>query len=215
MNRNRNELISELSRDLTATGRTGQTVDFIIYWLLFNFIVTLLLISFTGSFREGSLQQAYDHPQFLLESLTGLLAIIGLAVTAFHSGIPSNISGMKRLSPSLLLLFIWLGFYVFGLWSPALEPSMLGKREFYCYVETIMYGLPSLALGFYLVGRLWPLHGAQTGLLIGLAAGATPALIMQFACMYIPVHIITHHLIPGLMLGVIGLIAGKYFLTKV
>ena len=214
MNRNRNELISELSRDLTATGRTGQTVDFVIYWLLFNFIVTLSLISFTGSFREGSLQQAIVHPQFLLESLTGLFAIIVLAVAAFHSSIPSNVSSKKRLSPPLLLLFIWLGFYVFGLWSPALEPSMLGKREFFCYVETILYGLPSLALGFYLVGRLWPLHGAWTGLLIGLAAGATPALIMQFACMYIPVHIITHHLIPGLVLGIVGLIAGKYFLTK-
>jgi hypothetical protein len=50
--------------------------------------------------------------------------------------------------------------------------------------------------------------------MIGLAAGATPALIMQFACMYVPVHIITHHLLPGLMLGVIGLIAGKYFLSR-
>ena len=91
---------------------------------------------------------------------------------------------------------------------------MINKREFLCYVETILYGLPSLVIGIYLIGRLWPLHGASTGLIIGLAAGATPALIMQFACMYIPLHIITHHLLPGLLLGIVGLFAGKYFLTK-
>jgi hypothetical protein len=214
MNKNRNELISELSSDLTVSSRAGQTVDMIIYWLVFNFIVAILLIYYTGPFREGSLQQTYNNPQFFLESMIGLLAIVLLGVTAFRSGIPSNISKLKRFSPALSLLLIWLGFYVVGIWLPALEPSMLGKRDVLCYVETILYGFPSLILGLYIISRLWPLHGAWTGLMIGLAAGATPALIMQFACMYVPVHIITHHLIPGLMLGVIGLFAGKYYLSR-
>ena len=208
MNNNRSELISELASDLTVTSRAGRTVDMIIYWLVFNFTVT------TGPFREGSLQQAYDNPQFFLESLIGLLAIVFLGVSAFHSAIPVNISRLKQFSPAILLLLIWIGFYVGGILSPALEPSMLGKRNFLCYVETILYGLPSLMLGLYIIGRLWPLNGAWTGLAIGLAAGATPALVMQFACMYVPVHIITHHLIPGLMLGVIGFFAGKYYLSR-
>ena len=214
MSKNRKQLISELSSELTASSRAGRTADMVVYWLVFNFIVAALLIYVTGSFREGSLQQAQDHPQFLIESLTGMLAIIVLGVSAFRSGIPSTPFRLKRFLPALALLFIWLGFYVVGLWSPALPPSTLGARESLCYVETIIYGLPSLILGLYIIGRLWPLNGAWTGLLIGLAAGATPALYMQFACMYMPVHIITHHLIPGLLLGVVGLIAGKLYLTR-
>ena len=214
MNKRRNELISELSNDLQATSRSGQTLDLIVYWLVFNFVVALLLTWAMGPFRENSLQQAYEHPQFLLESLTGLFAIVVLSVAAFHSAIPANISRVKQFTPALLLLLLWIGFYVFGLWSPALEPSNAGMRNLLCYFETMIYGIPSLVLGLYVINRLWPLHGAWSGLSIGLAAGATPALIMQFACMYVPMHIITHHLLPGLMLGLVGLVAGKLLLTR-
>ena len=101
-----------------------------------------------------------------------------------------------------------------GIWSPALEPSTQGARASLCYVETVIYALPSLLLGLYFCGRLWPLNGGWTGLLVGLAAGSTTALIMQFACMYEPVLIITHHLIPGLLLGGVGLVAGRFYLAR-
>lgn len=214
MNRNRKELISDLSRDLASSSRAGRTTDLITLWLIFNFVAALLLVTSTGSFREGSFQQAYEHPRFLLESLTGLLAIVLLGVTAIRSGIPSNTPALKQYSPALLILIIWLGFYVAGIWFPALEPSTLGKRDFPCFLETMLYGLPSLVMGLYLIGRLWPLDRMWAGLMTGLAAGATPALIMQFACMYIPTHIITHHLIPGLTLGIVGIVGGKLFLKK-
>lgn len=214
MNKSRNELISELSNDLTATKRAGRVMDLILLWLAFNFIVALSLTYFTGPFRAGSLQQAYNNPQFLIESLTGVFAIVLLSVTAFRSAIPANVIRLKQFLPALLLMSVWFGFYVFGLWSPAIEPSMHGKRDLLCYMETMLYGLPSLIFGMYIIDRLWTLKGNWTGLMIGLAAGATPALIMQFACMYAPDHIITYHLLPGLMLGVVGLLAGKYLLTK-
>ena len=214
MIRNRNELISELSNNLTVSTRAGRTADMVIYWLVFNFIAVIFLVYYAGPFREGSLLQAFDNPQFFIESLTGLFAIILLVATAFRSGIPSNLSSLKLFSPAALLFLTWLGFYIVGIWSPALEPSTLGMRNTPCYLETVLYGLPSLALGLFFIGRLWPLHGARTGLVIGLAAGATPALIMQFACMYAPLHIITHHLLPGIMLGVIGFFAGKYYLYR-
>ena len=214
MNKRRNELIAELSGNLTVTSRAGRTMDLIACWLVFNFATALLLTYAMGPFREGSLQQALDHPQFLLESLTGFLAIVVLSVTALRSAIPANVSRSRQFAPALLLLFVWFGFYVAGLWSPALEPSTTGMRPNPCYLETLAYGIPSLLLGMYIIRRLWPLHGALSGLMIGLAAGATPALIMQFACMYVPLHIITHHLLPGLLLGLVGVVTGRYFLTK-
>ena len=214
MSKDREQLISELSNDLTVSGRAGSTADMTAWWLLFNFIIAALLIHATGPFRAGSLQQAEAHPQFLIESLTGALAIIVLSMSAFRSGIPSGLVRLKKLFPVLALLIVWLGFYVVGIWSPALEPSTLGARTSPCYLETVIYGLPSLLLGLYTIGRLWPLNGGWTGLLIGLAAGTTTALYMQFACMYEPVHIITHHLIPGLLLGMIGYFAGRWYLKR-
>lgn len=214
MNKDRRQLIAELSSDMTATGRAGRTADIIFSWLACNFIVAALLIYATGPFRSGSLQQLQHHPQFLIESLAGVVAIIVLGASAFRSGIPAAASRFKHYLPALALLFIWLSFYIVGLWVPALKPSTLGARTWPCYLEVILFGLPSLFLGLYVVGRLWPLSGAWTGLLIGLAAGAAPALIMQYACMYSPMHIITHHLLPGLLLGVVGLFAGRFFLAR-
>jgi hypothetical protein len=37
---------------------------------------------------------------------------------------------------------------------------------------------------------------------------------MQFACMYSVGHIIIFHLLPGLLLGLVGMMSGKYFLQK-
>ena len=214
MSKSRQQLIAELSGDLRHSPRAGRTADMAAYWLMFNFIIAALLIYLTGPFRAGSLEQMLVHPQFLFESVTGLAAIIMLAMTAVRSGIPSNSTRLKRFLPALLLISIWLGFYVVGIWTPALEPSREGARQSHCYLETVFYGLPSLILGLYIIRRLWPLNGAWTGLMVGLAAGATPALLMQFACMYMPVHIITSHLLPGLLLGVVGLFAGRIYLKR-
>ena len=147
MIKNRDELITGLSHDLTASGRAGRTMDIVIYWLIFNFAVAILLTWIAGPFRDGSLQQLQEHPRFLLESTVGFIAIVLLGTNAIRSGIPSSISSLKRFIPGLLLLLVWIGFYFVGLWSPALEPSMAGKRELFpCYLETIMYGLPSLVM---------------------------------------------------------------------
>ena len=56
-------------------------------------------------------------------------------------------------SAGAILMGLWLGSYVFGLVSPALEPSMLGKRH-YCVWETFAYGLPPMLLGFVLAWYL-------------------------------------------------------------
>ena len=57
-----------------------------------------------------------------------------------------------------------------------------------------------------------PLKPALTGGWVAFAAGLIPAFLMQFACMQISSHIITHHLIPTLLVGVVGLLAGAVML---
>jgi hypothetical protein len=214
MKESRDRLIETLCNELGITHRVGKTWDMILFWLVLNFLIAFVLVYLGGPFRDGSLRQAGENIQFLLESIIGLVAIIALGITAIRSGIPAGGSFSRRYAPALLVLLVWIGFYFVGIWHPALEPSMVGKRDNLCYLETLIYGLPSLLVGLYLLSRLWPTNGGWSGLMVGLVAGMTPALLMQFACMYIPLHIIMHHLLPGLVLAITGLLLGKIYLYK-
>jgi hypothetical protein len=90
-----------------------------------------------------------------------------------------------------------------GLVSPVLEPSMLGKRD-HCFIETLVFALPPTVLALFLVYRLFPLRPVYGAALVCLAAGMMPALYMQIACMYAPVHILQMHIFPGLLVMVAG-----------
>ena len=92
---------------------------------------------------------------------------------------------------------------MFGLYSPAFEPSVLGKRH-YCVYETFVYSLPPVATAFWLTRKLFPLRPIYTAAFFSLAAGMIPALYMQIACMYAPSHILKFHLLPGLLVGCLG-----------
>lgn len=209
MTTNRKHLIEDLAADLAPTRRAGRIGPATGGWLAAATGATLLLTALVQPFRAGAIDQLLAHPRFLVESLAGALAILALAYGAFRSAIPAPGTARRWTIAALALLAGWLGFYLFGLVSPALEASMSGKRDGLCRIETLLYGLPALVAGLYLLRRLWPLHGARSGLLIGLAAGMIPALTMQFACMYIPAHILSHHVLPGLAVGAIGLVLGR------
>lgn len=214
MNNNREQLISELTNDLTPIIGAGRIMGMVVLWLLASFILVSSIMYMVDPFRETSAQQLINHPQFFIESFIGMLAIIFLTIVGFRLGIPSNDSLIKLALPALSVLVIWILFYIAGLWFPALEPSMEGKRTVLCHIETFIYGCMPLALGLFMIRKLWPLYTMLTGLIIGLAAGAIPALIMQFACLYDPHHIISHHIVPGLILGVVGALAGHFTLSK-
>lgn len=211
MNKSREQLIAELNADL-APVRGGQATRWLLpAWLAAAALVSLTALLVTGPLRAGSVAALVSAPQFLLESLTGVAAIAALAWAGVQLSVPSLRSPLALIAAPLLLLTAWIAFYVYGLVDPALVPGMTGKREG-CWYETTLIGVPALVLGLVFARRLWPLHGARTGLVFGLAAGAVPALLMQFACMYIPQHILLHHVAPGLLLGPVGAVAGWIFL---
>lgn len=207
MNKARHNLISELSANLVAVKNPGRISGMATGWLAFSFFVAAMLTIAVGPLRDGSIDALATHPQFLLESMVGVVAIVALGRAAFQLGLPAVSPAGKIIAPALILLVFWIGFYIYGLWYPALQPSMLGKRDF-CEIETLIIGVPAMLAALYLARRLWPVHGGGAGLLAGLSAGATPALIMQFACMYEPQHILMFHLAPGLAVGGIGALLG-------
>lgn len=207
MNKQRADLIAELTADLKPVAAGGRTAGFAMVWLIaagsFSYVALLL----TGSMRAGSLAQLLETPQFLAESLIGAAAIVALVIAGLRLSVPSMRPLWSRVAFALSVLAVWVGCYLYGLLEPALEPAMAGKRGG-CWYETTLIGIPALLAGLSFSRRLWPLHGAWSGFMLGLAAGAIPALLMQFACMYIPQHILLHHLGPGLLLGPVGGVLG-------
>ena len=193
------ELISQLASELEPVKPVKDTSARSLVWLGLSTVFALLAIHWYGPIRPGALQQLLTHPRFMLEILFGGATIAVLALAGFRSAIPAA-SAPRLAFVGLVMLALWLASYLVGIVSPAVEPSMLGKRE-HCVFETFLYGLPPAVLGIVVCLRLYPLNPGVTALRIGLAAGLIPALYMQIACMYDPVHALTLHMLPGILLG--------------
>lgn len=207
------KLIADLSRDLAPVKAVPNVNALGMAWFLLSAAFVVAMIHLMGPVRPGAFTQLVAEPRFLLESLLGVGAILWIGMVSFRGSVPAALSRTFA-AAGLVLMALWLAQYVIGLVSPALEPSELGKRE-YCYLETIAYSLPAVLVALFWVRRLYPLNYVRTAMTLGLAAGMLPALYMQLACMYEPVHILSFHLLPGLTMVAFGaLIAGLWRLPR-
>lgn len=206
-------LISKLSQELTPVSPPPAINKLAIVWILLGAIFVVAVTHLAGPARPGAFAQLGTEPRFLLETMLGVVAILWFSLIAFRSAIPAAL-GRRFAIAGVVLMALWLAQYVIGFVSPALEPSRLGKRD-HCYLETMIYSLPVILAGFYLVRRLYPLSPRRTAMSIGLASGMLPALYMQLACMYEPTHILAFHIAPGLlMVGVSAGIAAYWHLRR-
>ena len=194
----RDELIAELSRDLPPVRRSPNIDRLASAWFVLGAVFVILATQLAGPVRPGAVSQLLAEPRFLLETLLGVVAIFWTSLLAFRGAVPAALTRRFALIGFVLML-MWLAQYVFGLIDPALEPSELGKRGF-CSLEVIVYSVPLLVAALFFVRRLYPLSFVRTAMSVGLAAGMVPALYMQLACMYEPIHILSFHLFPGLMM---------------
>ena len=195
-------LISNLSRDLAPVLPAPNINILAVVWILLSGLYVVAVTHLFGPVRPGAFSQLATEPRFLLESMLGLAAIFWISLLAFRASIPGALT-RKFAAGGLILMALWLAQYVIGLVSPALEPSMLGKRD-HCFMETMIYALPPILSGLFLIRRLYPLRFVRTAMSISLAAGMLPALYMQLACMYGPSHILAFHILPGLMMVLAG-----------
>ena len=197
-------LISNLSRDLAPVSSPSNINRLAIAWFLLSAIFVVAITHLFGPIRPGAFSQLGTEPRFLLETMLGVAAILWTSLLAFRSAVPAALS-KQFAATGMVLMALWLAQYVIGFVSPALEPSMLGKRD-HCFSETLVYSLPVILTGLFLIRRLYPLRPLRTAMSIGLAAGMLPALYMQLACMYEPSHILGYHILPGLLM--VGAAAG-------
>ena len=197
------DLIASLSGQLEPV-KPAPDINFVaMVWLLFSAVYLVAVTHWFGPIRSTALDQLALYPRFALESLAGLVAIVLVCLAAFRAVVP-GLASSRLVTVAAGLTLLWIGSYIVGLASPALEPSMLGKRD-HCFLETVVYAVPPLLAALYLGRRFYPLRPLRTAASLGLAAGMMPALYMQIACMYEPGHILAFHIAPGLAVAAVGL----------
>ncbi len=204
------ELVKKLVNENKGWGKTYSPVIIALISSLIAFSIVAILVSNTwGGIRSNAFEQLQSHPRFLLEfSSLVLLAVFSLFFSAGlatpNSLIESNSKVAKTILITLILSSILLMLY--SLIASALPTSMAGKR-LYCSLEIIFYGLLTQAAIFYLIlqrralfQKNWIAFAASLG------SGLVPMIIMQIGCMYDPLHNLTYHLTPVILVGAIGAI---------
>ncbi len=189
-------LINRLASELTPVTSPAAVAKVCAIWLVLSAVYVVVLTHLVGPIRPVALEQLQSEPRFALEMLLGAMAAGGLATMAFCAAVPGRLGPSFARALSALAL-LWVAGFAVGIAFPALEPSMVGKRN-HCYLETFLYALPPLLAALWWQRRQYALDPARAAVLAGLAAGILPALYMQVACMYQPLHILAFHVGPGL-----------------
>jgi hypothetical protein len=212
MTSNREDLIHDLVADLRPVHRPGRIGRLLLTWLVLAGAYSVLVVVATGPLREGALQNLWREPAFGFETLLAVAAIVALAHAALAMAVPGAASGWAKLGWPAVLTAAWVAVYLIGFWYPAHPVSTLGARN-HCHWQVVLFSVPTLALMLWMSGRLLPLMPRMTGMLAGAAAAAIPGALMQFGCMYVPAHILTHHIGPVFVVAAIGFAIGPLALT--
>jgi len=210
--RDRLALIQSLSKNLNPIKKPGNILIASGIWLLVSWLYVIFAAIQIGPIRVGALQALTQSSHFALESTTGLMVSGLFCLLAFRESIPGR-DNDQIMWLAILVAAVWVGIHIIGIITPALEPSMEGKRA-HCVMEAFFYSIPPLLLGYSWIFRRYPLNTIRTGVYLGISAGAIPALLMQFACMYKPMHILSHHIAPIMVITLIGALTGFLFSKK-
>ncbi len=210
----RDPLIDRLADDLEPVSPPAPTAAVFAGWLALAWTGVVALTLATGPLRPGAFGQLAASPRFLAECGLGLLAGTLALAAALRLAVP-GVTSPRRAAPLALGAFAaWLALHLYGLAEPALAPSMAGKRE-HCFLESLLYAVPALGLGVFVLRRHVVLDRAWTAGLLGAAAATPPAVLMQIACMYDPGHVVTHHLSAVPLVGAAAVLLARRILRSV
>lgn len=195
---NREDLINSLIEDLTPVQVLPPIGTRLVIWFFGSlFLITFLMLAIQ-SFRPGFLGELL-HPRFLLECLALFAASLLGGYVLLTRSIPGL--GQKRgLNWTVWILSgYFIGSILIGLsGSPSLPPSMLGKRMTCIYEILILSWIP-LGMILFEMKRGYAIASTSTFLTMGIVSVAFPVALMQFACMYDPIHIVKYHIVPALI----------------
>ena len=206
--------IGALVEELLPVRRPPSDFGSLTGWVVASWVTVVGLVLAAGPLREAALTELLTSPRFLVECLLGAaLGIVAMAA-ALQLGVPGRRSLTRAALPACLLAGAFAAAIGYGLLDPPAAPSMAGKRA-HCSAETLLFALPSLVLGLWLLRRRAALERIWTAALVALAAASIPALMMQIACMREPLHALGFHLVPAMLLTLATAALGRRFLRRV
>lgn len=191
------DFVDALVADLRAVEPAPSLTTAAAAWIGFGVGLTAIAVLALGALREGALLDL-QTPRLALEFLFGLATLVALVRAALEAGVPGSPPPLRLVAPALVFGLLWLGVALGPVPLHGPDASMIGKRE-HCFLEGLAITLLPAALGLRAIRRRSLGAGALGGALIGLAAGALPALAMQLACMYDPEHALDFHFTPMLV----------------
>jgi hypothetical protein len=207
MNRTRRGVIDQLVEELGSGRKRWAGTRLALLWLISSTVLVTLITLAAGPFRPGAGEELLSVPRFLMEMVLGVVAIVSIGAVAIKSAVPAG-SDTRLSRFAIVVTALWLLNYVVGLRFPTMELGTLGKRP-YCVWETLLYALPTMAIGFTVVRKGYVLNWTVTGLTIGLVAGFIPGYLMEMACMYDAQHILIYHISPAFLTGALGALTGR------
>jgi hypothetical protein len=203
-------LVKRLSSEVTPTRPLWPVGGRLALWMMLEVGVLAWVISHTTNHFTAKL----THPVYVIELLFFAAAAIISALLALRSAIPGRtLSASAAAIAAALVLAGTIGLTIA---QPMDTSNPLGdfvRTGLRCAYETVVLGtLPWLAL-WWLVKRGAAMEGWLSGLLVG--AGA---LLFSFAAMRItcpidePLHLLTWHLLPALVVITLSTLAGAAWL---
>jgi uncharacterized membrane protein len=206
MNKN---LIDNLVDDLEPVKVLWPAHIRLIIWMGFFLALTGLGMYLRQDFRQAPMTSLFSSSMHSISLWLGLAAVFMLGLNIFKSIIPGEkISKWIRYS-GLALLVTSFALCIFELFHPFIAASSLGARPF-CNLEVLVYGVVGSIISYIFLRKGMLQLSGKTLFYLTITSGLVPALIMQTACKYEPMHNILHHFMPILGIGLInGMIAYK------
>jgi len=175
-------------------------------WLLLEALVLLWVATHTGN----DFVRKLANPEYALEVALFACAATMMAALALRAAVPGQPSGSRTAVLALALVLVGVALVMVG--APMRMGYPLGeflRVGLGCAAETCLAAaLPWIAL-WWAVKRGAPIHGSATGLFAGAAALFFAFALMRLKCpIDEPLHLVTWHLLPALVLTALSAAAG-------
>ncbi len=199
------DLILRLKKDLRPVTKLPHPAWRFLRWVAVAAFCVGVGLSLMGVREDFSAQ--ISNPLFVLNAVFALLTCVLSAAAAFVLSVPGLERRTLTRALPVLALASWLAFLLILVFSSGdLRPD----HNFRCSGSILLFGAFPGALLFAMVRTAAPLRQGWTGALIALSAAALGGLGVQFSCESArPMHVLTWHVLPVLVLGGLGILLGR------
>ena len=210
------DFLDGLANDHTEIKKPESLFAKILKWMIINILCVGSGLAIFG-FREDWVN-LFTNPLNLLQNILIIFSVISSGFAAFTMARPGQLN--KKTIPFILLPFLlWLGLLILKIFISGFNPAMFFKISLMCIKDILIFGMiPSFALIFFIKDGI-VLKRGFFGLFATLASFGIGAWASQFTChSNDPVHILTWHFLPLVVLSYLGVFLAtkfKKFLTKI